>query len=109
MAQIIAELKASGDLNTSLDSGQDTIQSTPGMTQEQIESLVKQLVSGSSVTSESIESYQSALVTQTIEYLRKYNLLSQGKDGINGKDGKDAVTPVFGEDYFTDEEISRMS
>lgn len=109
VAQIIAELKASGDLNTSLDSGQDTIQSTPGMTQEQIESLVKQLVSGSSVTSESIESYQSALVTQTIEYLRKYNLLSQGKDGINGKDGKDAVTPVFGEDYFTDEEISRMS
>lgn len=109
VAQIIAELKASGDLSTSSGTGQNATQSTPGMTQEQIEALVKQLVSNSSVTSESISSYESALVTKTVEYLRQYNLISKGKDGVNGKDGKDAVTPVYGKDYFTQTEINNMT
>lgn len=32
-----------------------------------------------------------------------------GKDGRDGMDGKDGVTPVRGEDYFTDEDIETIS
>ena len=104
----------------------ETGNSSSSMTKEEIEALVKQLVSNSVVSKNDVEKYKSTLVQETVTYLKSINLIKAGKDGKDGKDGingkngidgedgldglngKDAPIPVKGIDYFTDEDIENI-
>lgn len=114
VAQVVAELRSSG-VGVSQNTTTTPTSSTPAMTQAQIEALVRDIVSKSSVTSESVDSYKNILTKEVITQLQNYNMIKQGKDGkdgVNGKDGKDgkdATSPVYGVDYFTPEEQEQLS
>lgn len=61
------------------------------ISKEEIEKLVKEIISSSSVTKENKTDFENTVVNQTIESLKKYNIVKAGTDGKDGKDGKDAV------------------
>ena len=111
VARVVAELRSSG-VSVSQNTTTTPTSSTPAMTQAQIEALVRDIVSKSSVTSESVDSYKNILTKEVITQLQNYNMIKQGKDGkdgVDGKDGKDAVSPIYGKDYFTPEEQEQLS
>lgn len=102
VARLNSEIVTSGN-SISSDDVKNMISKT------EIEKLVKELISSSTVTKETKEAFEKSVIENTISSLKTHGIVKAGKDGANGKDGKDATFTEEEKESLKEEILTNLS